>query len=79
MFGARPAYHARMPTDASVKAAAWQLYEAAKAALLHLDTAADRGGVECRRMLRAAIIAAGGELPSGREASEQAWDRLLGK
>jgi len=68
-----------MPTDASVKSAAWQLLEAAEDSLRHLDTAADRGGVECRRMLRAAIVAAGGGLPSGWDASEQAWDRLCGK
>jgi len=56
-------YHCGMPTDASVKAAAWQLYEAATVALRHLGTAADRGDRECRRLLRAAILAAGGGCP----------------
>jgi hypothetical protein len=61
-----------MPTDASVRAAAWQLLEAAAEALRHLDNAADRGGCECRRMLREAILAAGGEVPDPREAGEEA-------
>jgi hypothetical protein len=65
-----------MPTDASVKAAAWQLYEATAEALRYLDTAADRGGIECRRILRNAILTAGAELPDDRGSGEEAWKRL---
>ncbi len=65
-----------MPTDVSVKAAAWQLYEAALEALSCLDSAADRRGREVGRLLREAILAAGGELPNPRDAGEEAWRRL---
>lgn len=66
-----------MPTDASVKAAAWLLLDAAEEALRYLDTVADRGGQECRRKLRVAILTAGGELPDDRQSGEDAWNRLL--
>lgn len=48
-----------MSGDAQVKAAAWLSLEAAEEALAYLDTAADRGGVECQRKLRSAILAVG--------------------
>lgn len=65
-----------MPTDASVKAAAWLLLDAAEEALRYLDTAADRGGLNCRRLLRRAILEAGGQLPDARQLGEDAWSRL---
>ena len=68
-----------LPTDRQVKAAAWELFEAACQALACLEHARDRSSADARAKLRAAILAAGGEVPSGRDASEQAWDRLRDK
>ncbi len=62
-----------MPTDVSVKAAAWLLYEAAVETLRYLDSANDRRGRECRRMLREAILAAGGEWPNPGKPDEETW------
>ena len=69
-------YNAAMPADNSVWGAAWQLFEAAYAALLYLAASADRGGIECPRTLQAANLAAGGTLPDARETGAEAWKRL---
>ena len=68
------------PTDAILRENARELYDALQLALRYLTfSALDRSPAwrVAVAALRAAVLAAGGTPPDGRESSEDAWRRLM--